>query len=138
MLMGRERHLYRLRVVVRQRQSEVGDLVRNPRRAGNAKGRNTRPGLHQQAVGVAVIAALEFYHQLAPGKGPRQPDRRHRGLRSRAHKAQLVDRRKRPDHQLGKIGLRRRRSAKARAAPRRFPDSVNHRRKRMAQNHGSP
>ena len=61
-------------VVVGQGQGEVGDLFRHAGRAGNAEGRDAGAGFDQQAVGVAVVAALEFDDDLAAGGGAGQAD----------------------------------------------------------------
>ncbi len=56
-------------VVEGQREGEVDDLLGHSRGAGDAEGRDPGAGLDQQAVGVAVIAALEFDDVFAIGEG---------------------------------------------------------------------
>src|SRR5690606_40904046 len=50
-------------------------------------------GLHQQAVGVTVVAALELDDGIAPGEAAREPDGAHRGLGARADQTHHLDRR---------------------------------------------
>ena len=59
-------------VVVRQRQREVGGAVRHARRGRHAEGQRAGAGLDQEAVAVAVIAALEFDDLAAAGEAARQ------------------------------------------------------------------
>ena len=85
-----------------------------------------------------VVAALELHNDLAPGSRPRQPDRRHRRLRSRADKAHLLNRRIARNNPLSQIRLRRRRSPEAGRVPCRPLNRLHHRRKRVPQNHRPP
>ena len=125
-------------IVVWKRQREPSNLLRHASRTGNPKCRYARTGLHQQPIGMAVVAALEFDDDLATGSGSRKAYRGHRGLSAGADKAQLLDGRKTSDHALGEIRLGCRGSAKAGRVASRSLNGLDHRRKGMAQNHRPP
>ena len=71
------------------------------RRVGDAERQRARPGLHEQEVGVAVVAALELQDRRAPGEAARHADRRHRRLGAARHRAHHLDRRIERDERLG-------------------------------------
>ena len=125
-------------IVIRQRQRMHCGLIRHTRRPRNAKRRHAATSLHQQRVGMAVIAALKLDHKRPPRKPARQPYRRHASLRARAHKPQLLNRREAPLHQLRKIRLVRRARAERSAASGGLTDRRHRRRKRMPQQHRPP
>ena len=127
-----------LQVVVRQCQRELGELLRHAGRAGYAKRGHARAGLHQQRVGVAVVAAVELHDDLAPGSGARQPDGRHRRLGAGADEAHLLDGGKRLGHQRGQIGFGRSGRAEARAVARGLDDGLDDLRIGVAQNQRAP
>ncbi len=63
-----------VQIVEGQGEGEAGNLLRHAGRAGNAEGGDAGAGLDQQAVGVAVVAALELDDDLAAGGGAGQAD----------------------------------------------------------------
>ena len=63
-------------------------LAGTPGLDGSAPRGQTRAGLRQQAVEVAVVGAGELQHPLASGGGASQPQGGHRGLRPRGGHAQ--------------------------------------------------
>ena len=125
-------------VVVRKREGQVGDLIRHSSRAGNAERGHARPRFHQQAVRMAVIAALKLDDDIAPGSGTSQADGRHGGLGSGTDEAHLLDRREARDDALGQVGLGASGSAKAGGAPGNAFNGLHHRGKRVAQDHRAP
>ena len=56
-------------IVEGQREGEVDDLLGHAGGAGDAEGRDAGAGFDQQAVGVAVVAALELDDVFAAGEG---------------------------------------------------------------------
>ena len=59
--------------------------------AGRAEGGQPAARLHQQAVGVAVVAAAELDGHVAAGEAARQADGAHHGLGAAADEAHLVE-----------------------------------------------
>ena len=81
---ARLEHLFDLLQVVEIDHDRVlGKIGRHTARGRVAESQQTRARLHQQAVGVTVIATLELEDGVAPGKATRQPDRAHRRLGAR-------------------------------------------------------
>ena len=69
-----------------------------PAEPGMPKVATPEPAFDQQAVGVAVIAALELDDVFAAGEAAGEADRRHGGFGAGADEAKLLDRRdSRPD-----------------------------------------
>ncbi len=125
-------------IVVGQSEGEVRDLVGHACRAGNAKGGDAGAGFDQQAVGVAVIAALEFDDEFAAGGGAGQADGRHRGLSAGADEAHFFDGGIAGGDALGEIGLGGRGGAEAGRVARGALNGFDDRRKGVAQNHRAP
>jgi hypothetical protein len=59
---------------------------------GGAEGREAAARLHQQVIGVPVVAALELHQQIAAREAARRADRAHRRLGAARHAAQHLDR----------------------------------------------
>ena len=80
-----------------------------------------RAGLHQERVGVAVIAALELDDLVALGRRPRDAHRAHRRLGARADEAHALHRRHQRRDPLRRAASRARsaRRSSCRRAPRR-------------------
>ena len=125
-------------IVVGQSEGEVGDLVGHAGRSRNAKSRDAGAGFHQQAVGVAVVAALEFDDEFAAGGGAGQADGGHGGLSAGADEAHFFDGGIAGRDALGEIGLGGRGGAEAGGVARGALDGFDHRRKCVAQNHRAP
>ena len=66
--------------VVRRGDGELGQRARHARAVGQAERGDAGARLHQQAVGVAVVATLELQDLLPPGRGARHTQRRERRL----------------------------------------------------------
>ena len=56
--------------------------VRHAGRVGDAEGGDAGAGLHQKAIGVAVVAAFELDDEIAAGGGAGDADGAHGGLRA--------------------------------------------------------
>ena len=97
-----------------------------------------RARLHQQAVGVAVIAAFEFYDPVPSGGAARKPYRAHRSLGAGRHQTQLFDRRHQTHDALGEFDLGLGRSAEREAARRGRLNRLDDRRVGMTYDHRAP
>ena len=97
-------------VIERQRDGQSGEYRGHARAIGQAEGRNAAPRLHQEAVPVTVVAALELEDRVAARRRPREPHGRHGRFGPRAHAAQHLDGRHPAPHVLGQFhfGLARR------------------------------
>src|SRR6185312_15751845 len=136
--MARKRRFHSGEIVVRQRQRVHRSFIRHPRRTWNAERRHTAASLHQQSVGVAVVAALKLDKKWTPRKAARQAYRRHAGLCSRRNEAQLLNRRKTLLNQPRELRLGSSAGAKAGAALGGLLNGLHRGRKRMAQQHRPP
>ncbi len=121
-----------LRIVVVEHQGVLRQIGRHAGRRGIAEGQQARAGLHQQAVAVAVVAALELDDRIAPGKAARQADRAHGGLGAGGHQAHHVHARHALHQQLGQFDLALGRCAEGKPFRRRFL----HRAHRVRHRHG--
>ncbi|CFO07559.1 Uncharacterised protein [Bordetella pertussis] len=92
-------------VVEFQGQGVRDEFRRHAGRAGVAESQQARAGLDQQAVGVAVVAALELDDLVAAGGAARQADGRHGGFGARADQAHLLQRRQAGDQHFGQLHL---------------------------------
>ena len=92
-------------VVVGQHQRLVGDRRRHAGRRRLPEGERSRAGLHQQAVAVPVVAALELDDLAAPREPARKAQRRHRRLGARRHEPDQLERRQPADQRLGHLDL---------------------------------
>ena len=79
-----------------------------------------RPCLHEEGVGVAVVAAGELDESIAMCKGSRKPHRGHRGLGARGDEPDPLDRRHRVDELCGQLDLSLGRCAEAGSLERRL------------------
>ena len=84
-------------IVVFQHQRVLGEIGGHACGRRVAEGKQAAARFHQQAVGMAVVAALEFDDFVAAGKAARQTDSRHGGFRARADQTHLLD----AGHQFG-------------------------------------
>ena len=75
------------------RERERGQRRRHARAVGDPERRAARAGLHEQAVGVAVVAAVELHEDVAPGGAARDADGAHGGLGARADEPHQLHRR---------------------------------------------
>ena len=133
-----DRSLHSLRVVPRH-DDRVARLRRgHTRRCRDALRRETRSGLGQQAVDVAVVVAGELDDLGAAGGGTCEPHRCHRRLRARRDQAHHLRRGNTVDHLRCKLDLRLGRRAEARAALGGTRDRLDHPRMRMPEDQRPP
>ena len=84
--------LNRFEIVVSGQQRICGRSCRNAGAGRHAERRRTRAGLHQERIGMAVVAALELDDLVSPGRCPGDAHRTHRRFGSRAHEPHaLID-----------------------------------------------
>lgn len=95
-------------------------------------------GLHQQCVGVAVIAALKLQDPVALRERAGQADCAHDSLGATGDEAQLLDGWHGLSDQRGQIGLGSRRRAEAGASCRCGLHRCDDWRRGMAKDHGPP
>ena len=93
---------------------------------------------HQQAVGVAVVAAVELDDLAAAGEAAGHAQRAHRGLGARRHEAHLLHRGHALHHALGQLHLGRAGRAVGGAAERRLAHGLDDLGVGVAQDHGPP
>ena len=103
-----QRHAHRVEIVERHGEGVAGEVGRHAGAVRHPEGHGAGTGLHQQAVGVAVVAAGELEDAVAPGKAARQADGAHRRLGAGIHQAHHVDGRERLDDQPSQVHLARR------------------------------
>ena len=109
-----------------------------PGRGRHAQREHARAGLHQQRVGVAVIAALELHDLLPAREAARKPDRAHRCFGAGAAHAHQLDRRHQLDD-LARDGRSRFRSARRTTGrSRRLLHGADHVGVRMPEDHRAP
>ena len=94
--------------------------------------------LHEQAVAVSVVAAFELDDLAAPRVTAGEPQRGHRGLGARRDQADEFHRRHEAAKRLRHLDLHLRRGAERQAVRRRFPDGVDDRRMRVAEDRRPP
>ena len=101
----REDLLDRGEVVVRQDDRLARRARRDTGRVRQREGRDTRSGVREEGVDVAVVAAGELHDDAATRDAARQPERRHRGLGAAADESHLLDRLHARDDLLGEGDL---------------------------------
>ena len=117
----RERGLHRVEVVVRQHDRLVGDRRRHAGRRRLPEGQRARARLHEQAVAVTVVAALELHDLAAAREAAREAQRGHRRLGARGHEAHHLDRRQQRAQRLRHFDLELGRRAERQAVRAPFP-----------------
>ncbi len=133
-----KRRLDRGEVVVRKHDGFVGDGGRHARRRRRAERERARSRLHEQAVAVPVVAALELHDLAAARVAAREPQRRHRGLGARRDEPHELDRRQQAAERLRHLDLHLGRRAERQSAPRRVDDRRHDRRMRVTENGRPP
>ena len=134
----RERVLELLHVVVFQDDRVLHHFGRHAGAGGIAEGGQARAGLHQQRVGMAVVAALELDQLAAAGGAARQADRTHPGLGPRAHQPHHLDRRHEADDRFGELHFALGRRTEGEAFQHGALHGLDHRRVAMPQDHRPP
>mmetsp|Transcript_508 Transcript_508/g.1557 ORF Transcript_508/g.1557 Transcript_508/m.1557 type:complete len:443 (+) Transcript_508:800-2128(+) len=88
-------------VVVARAQRGLGGALGHAGRVGQAEGGHAGARLHEEGVRVAVVAALELDHLVAPRVGPHEPQDAHARLGARVCEPDHLHRGDRLDHLLG-------------------------------------
>src|SRR5690606_16807183 len=100
-----------------------------------AEGERAAAGLDQEAVAMAVVAALELDDPRAPGGAAREPDGGERGLGARIHHAHHLHGRHQPRDRLGHLHFQRVGYAEAEPVAGHALHGVEHRRVVVAGDH---
>jgi hypothetical protein len=87
-----ERSADAVEVVDRDDDRRGGDLCGDAGAAGHGQGGQAGPGVDQEAVGVAVVAARELHDEVAPCRAPCEPECAHGRFRARRREAELLHR----------------------------------------------
>ena len=125
-------------IVVGQGQRQVGQRLGHARGVRHAEGQGAGAGLHQQAVGVAVVAAFELDDAVAPGVAAGQTDGAHGRLGAGAdHAHHLAAGHQRGDA-LGHGHFPRVRRAVGQPGPGRVDHRLAHLRMAVAEDHRAP
>ena len=133
-----KRLLQLLQIVVLQHESVLRHLRRHPRAGRHAESGQTRPGLHQQSIGMAVVAPLELDQQLATRDTACQTDRAHGGLGARTHQSHHFHAGHEPDDFFRQFSLAFGRCAKRKPILNGPLHRLQNSRMTMSQNHRTP
>mmetsp|Transcript_15205 Transcript_15205/g.35590 ORF Transcript_15205/g.35590 Transcript_15205/m.35590 type:complete len:361 (-) Transcript_15205:349-1431(-) len=106
-----EQRLNRIEVVVLRTDSGTGGALGHTWRIGQTKRCHTRACLHEEGIGMAVVAPLKLDDRVALGVGPHQPDHAHASLGAAVGEAHHLDRGHGVDDHLGQLVLQYRRCA---------------------------
>ncbi len=125
-------------VVVRERHRALRDGGRHAGRIRDPQGHGSRARLHEQEVGMPVVAPLELHDHVTPREAARRAYRGHRGLGAARHRAHHLHRGIELDERLGEAHLELGRSSEARPVRSGLGDGPHDRRVRVAQDHRPP
>ncbi|MNB84445.1 hypothetical protein D3C75_313060 [compost metagenome] len=114
------------------------EVCRYARGVRLAEGQRTRAGFHQQAVGVAVVAAFELDDFIATGKATGQTDGAHGRFGTGVHHAHHIHGRHQFGHQRGHFHFHLGWRAEAQAALGCFNHRIADTRVVMAKHHRAP
>ena len=103
-----------------------------------AEGEQSAAGFHEQAVGMAVVAAFEFYDLVAPRVAACQADGRHGGLGAGAYQPQPLYAGHQTADFLGNYDFSFSGGAERQPAQSRFAHCFQHFRVRVPHDSGSP
>src|SRR6266508_3160750 len=103
-----------------------------------AQSERARTGLDEQAVCMAVIAALELHDAATAGDPARKPQRRHGRLRSGADQSHQFKPRDESNESLGHLGLGLGRGTEGKSTARCLPHCGDDLPVRMSENERSP
>mmetsp|Transcript_148944 Transcript_148944/g.211574 ORF Transcript_148944/g.211574 Transcript_148944/m.211574 type:complete len:224 (-) Transcript_148944:413-1084(-) len=93
-------------VVVLCTQCAGGCTLGNPRRVRQSKCGDTRAGLYQKSVAMAMVATLELDDHIPFGEGSDKAEHSHAGLRAAVGEAHHLYRRHSIDHHLSQLVLK--------------------------------
>ncbi|EJK92630.1 hypothetical protein UUU_06160 [Klebsiella pneumoniae subsp. pneumoniae DSM 30104 = JCM 1662 = NBRC 14940] len=133
-----ERRAHRGEVVISAGQGMFGEIGRDARRVRLAEGQRAGTGFHQQAVGMAVVAAFELNDFVASGEAARQANGAHGGFGTGVHHPHHIHGRHQLGHQGRHFHFHFGRRAKAQAAGCRLDHRIANSRVVVAQHHRTP
>ena len=136
--LGTEGFFELLGVVVVEHQGVLGEVLGHAAGGRVAEGQQTRAGLDQQAVGVAVVAAFKLDDGVAAGEATRQADGAHRRFGAGADQTHHVQAGQMCAQLLGNLHFRLGRRAEGQAFERRLAHRLDDGRMRMAGNGRPP
>jgi hypothetical protein len=136
--MAAEARFELLRRVVVEHQRVPGEVGRHAARTRVAEGERAGTGLHQQAVGVAVVAALELHDRVTPGEAARQADGTHGRFGAGTDQTHLFDRRHALAQHFRHQYFRFRRRTERKPADSRLLHRADHLRMRMSEDGRAP
>ncbi|MCY1429020.1 hypothetical protein D9M71_449230 [compost metagenome] len=125
-------------VVERQGQGVFGEGRWHARGVRHAEGQGAGTGFHQQAVGVAVVAALELDDAVATGEAAGQTDGAHGRFGAGADHAHHFHRRHQRADQVGHFHFQRGRRAVGQAVFQLLAHRVENIRMAVAEDHRAP
>ena len=115
-----------------------GQCGRHSRGTGNPERQRAGTGLHQQRIGMTVVAALEFDDGVAPGKSPGQANRAHGRLGTGADHPHHVHGRHQFAKPRGHSRFDLRRGTIAEPPVHRLVNGLTHGGMRVSQHHRAP
>ncbi len=130
--------LHRIDVVKRRSQCQFGIIGRDASGVRLSKGGGSGTGFDKKAVGMAVIATVEFNKFVAAGKTPRQTQGAHGCFRSRVYKADYIDGWHHINDQLCQLNLQFAWCAEAHAPFSGFLHTLDHIGVGVTKNHRPP
>ena len=125
-------------IVERRRQREAGQCRGDPRTVGQTQRGDPGARLHEKAIGVPVIAALELHDELAARDRAGQPHAGHGRLGPAVHEAHHLETRHAPPHRFGELDFRLARRAVGPAARHGLCHGGEHCGMRVAQDQRPP
>ncbi len=133
-----EQFFNRSSIVVGSVERQLGERLRHAGARSDSQRGEARARLREKAVGVAVVAAFEFYDEVAAGGGAREPHGAHGGFGARTDETNLFAGRNGLADARGKLHFELGGHAVARAAARLLGDGFDDARMRVAQDQRAP
>ena len=125
-------------IVERQHAGQFGEGFRHASAVGIAMRERSAAGGDEKAVGMAVVAAVEFHEAVTTGEATREADGGHRGLGATADHAHLLNARHPLANRAGHFDLIQIRDAEADTVFGSVVDGFDHLNRRMAENGRPP
>jgi hypothetical protein len=125
-------------VVIGQHEGVLRVVGRHAEAVRLAERRRAGAGLHEHAVRMAVVAALELEDVVALREAPRHPQGAHAGFGAAGHQAELLERRDRGRQELGHFDFGDRGGSVRGALPGRFDHGLQDFRRGVTQDHRAP
>jgi hypothetical protein len=130
--------IHGFRAVVGQGNGGIAERLGDAARIGDAQGGDSRAGLHQQRIHVAVVAAFELDDQVPPGEAARHANGGHGGLGARVDQPDHFYRRDGVADGFGQLDFRLGGSPEAGADPERAFERREDLRMAVSQQQRSP